>query len=60
MALQQATGKPIRTLLRDYFWNPMGVEHPTSWILDSKTNGLKRPIAAGTPMRGFCPFWQAV
>ena len=42
MALQQATGKPIRTLLRDYFWNPMGVEHPTSWILDSKSNGLEK------------------
>ena len=33
MALQQATGKPIRTLLRDYFWNPMGFGVPN--LLDS-------------------------
>lgn len=42
MALQQATGKSISVLLRDYFWNPMGVEHPTSWIIDSKTHGLEK------------------
>ena len=42
MALQQATGKPISTLLRDYFWEPMGVEHQTSWIIDSKTHGLEK------------------
>ena len=42
MALQQATGQSISVLLRDYFWNPMGVEHPTSWIIDSKTHGLEK------------------
>ena len=50
MALQQATGQSISVLLRDYFWNPMGVEQPSSWIIDSETHGLKRPIAVGTPM----------
>ena len=42
MALEQATGHTISTLLYDYFWNPMGVEHPTSWIIDSKTNGMEK------------------
>ena len=42
MALQQATGKSISVLLHDYFWNPMGVEQPTSWIIDSKTHGLEK------------------
>ena len=42
MALQQATGQSISVLLRDYFWNPMGVEQPTSWIIDSKTHGLEK------------------
>jgi CubicO group peptidase (beta-lactamase class C family) len=42
MALQQATGKSISVLLHYYFWNPMGVEQPTSWIIDSKTHGLEK------------------
>ena len=42
MALEQATGRKISTLLYDYFWNPMGVEHPTSWIIDSETHGLEK------------------
>ncbi len=42
MALEQATGYTISTLLYEYFWNPMGVEHPTSWIIDSKTNGMEK------------------
>jgi CubicO group peptidase (beta-lactamase class C family) len=42
MALQQATGKSISVLLCDYFWNPMGIEQPTSWIIDSKTHGLEK------------------
>jgi CubicO group peptidase (beta-lactamase class C family) len=42
MALQQATGQSISVLLRDYFWNPMGVEQPSSWIIDSETHGLEK------------------
>ena len=42
MALEQATGLTISTLLYDYFWNPMGVEHPTSWIIDSERNGMEK------------------
>jgi CubicO group peptidase (beta-lactamase class C family) len=42
MALQQATGQSISILLRDYFWNPMGVEQPSSWIIDSETHGLEK------------------
>ena len=42
MALEQATGHTISTLLYDYFWNPMGVEHPTSWIIDSERNGMEK------------------
>jgi CubicO group peptidase (beta-lactamase class C family) len=42
MALQKATGKSISVLLHYYFWNPMGVEQPTSWIIDSKTHGLEK------------------
>ena len=42
MALEQATGHTISTLLYDYFWNPMGVEHPTSWIIDSGRNGMEK------------------
>jgi len=42
LALEEATGENMSTLVRSYFWNPIGAEHQASWTLDSNDYGVEK------------------
>ena len=42
IALQRATKKTLSELLSEYFWKPMGAEHPALWQVDSKKYGIEK------------------
>ena len=42
IALQRATKKSLAELLSQYFWKPMGAEHPALWQVDSRKNGIAK------------------
>ncbi len=42
IALQRATGKTLSQLLSQYFWQPMGAEHPALWQVDSRKHGIEK------------------
>lgn len=42
IALQRATGKTLSQLLSQYFWQPMGAEHPAIWQVDSRKHGIEK------------------
>jgi CubicO group peptidase (beta-lactamase class C family) len=42
IALQRATNKTLSELLSEYFWKPMGAEHPALWQVDSKKYGIEK------------------
>lgn len=42
IALQRATNKTLSELLSEYFWKPMGAEHPAFWQVDSKKYGIEK------------------
>ena len=42
MVIVRATGKTLTEYLYESLWNPIGIEHESSWQVDSKENGLEK------------------
>jgi len=42
MALERATGRPVAQYLQEKIWQPLGMEAPGSWSLDSEASGFEK------------------
>jgi CubicO group peptidase (beta-lactamase class C family) len=42
MILERATGRPVSTYLSEKLWQPLGMEAPGSWSLDSVHDGFEK------------------
>jgi CubicO group peptidase (beta-lactamase class C family) len=41
MILERATGRPVAEYLQEKIWQPLGMEYPASWSLDSEESGFE-------------------
>lgn len=48
MVLEKATGKYLSDYISEYFWIPMGAEHPALWQLDHKGDGVEKSYCCFT------------
>jgi CubicO group peptidase (beta-lactamase class C family) len=46
LILQRVTGEAIAQFTQDHLWQPMGMEYPASWSLDSTANGFEKTNSA--------------
>jgi CubicO group peptidase (beta-lactamase class C family) len=42
MILERSTGRPVTQYLQDKIWQPLGMEFPASWSLDSQKYGFEK------------------
>jgi CubicO group peptidase (beta-lactamase class C family) len=42
LALERATGRPVAQYLAEKIWQPLGMEAPGSWSLDSEASGFEK------------------
>lgn len=42
LILQRVTGETVAQFTQDKLWQPMGMEYPASWSLDSTTDGFEK------------------
>lgn len=42
MILERATHKPVAEYLQEKIWEPLGMEYPASWSIDSKASGFEK------------------
>ena len=35
LVLSKVTGQSLTTLLKDWIWDPMGMQHPAQWVIDN-------------------------
>lgn len=40
--LDRVTGETVAQYTQDKLWQPMGMEYPASWSLDSTTDGMEK------------------
>jgi CubicO group peptidase (beta-lactamase class C family) len=41
MILERTTGRPVAEYLQEKIWQPLGMEYPASWSLDSESSGFE-------------------
>ncbi len=41
MILERTTGRPVSEYLQEKIWEPLGMEYPASWSLDSEESGFE-------------------
>jgi CubicO group peptidase (beta-lactamase class C family) len=46
LILQRATGETVAQFTQDKLWQPMGMEYPASWSLDSTADGFEKTNSA--------------
>jgi len=46
LILQRVTGETVAQFTQDTLWQPMGMEYPASWSLDSTTDGFEKTNSA--------------
>ncbi|MGO8948223.1 MAG: serine hydrolase domain-containing protein [Ktedonobacterales bacterium] len=46
LILQRVTGETVTQLTQDKLWQPMGMEYPASWSLDSTADGFEKTNSA--------------
>jgi len=42
MVLERTTGRPVAEYLQEKIWQPLGMEYPASWSLDSEASGFEK------------------
>jgi CubicO group peptidase (beta-lactamase class C family) len=42
LVLERVTGMPVATYLQERLWQPIGMEYPASWSLDSEASGFEK------------------
>src|SRR6266540_3017864 len=42
MILERTTHRPVAAYLQEKLWQPLGMEYPASWSLDSKSDGFEK------------------
>jgi CubicO group peptidase (beta-lactamase class C family) len=42
MILERTTHRPVTQYLQEKIWQPLGMEYPASWSLDSETDGFEK------------------
>ncbi|MDQ3889139.1 MAG: beta-lactamase family protein [Actinomycetota bacterium] len=42
MILERTTHRPVAEYLQEKLWQPLGMEYPASWSLDSKSDGFEK------------------
>ena len=42
MILERTTHRPVAQYLQEKIWQPLGMEYPASWSLDSETDGFEK------------------
>jgi CubicO group peptidase (beta-lactamase class C family) len=42
MILERTTHRPVARYLQEKIWQPLGMEYPASWSLDSETDGFEK------------------
>jgi CubicO group peptidase (beta-lactamase class C family) len=50
LILERATGMPVSTYLQEKIWEPLGMEYPATWSLDSQASGFEK-MATGLNAR---------
>lgn len=45
LLLERVTGRPLAQYLQEKIWQPLGMEYPASWTLDSASSGFEKPEA---------------
>lgn len=48
MVLEKATGKYLSDYVSEYFWKPMGAEHPALWQIDHQGDGIEKSYCCFT------------
>jgi CubicO group peptidase (beta-lactamase class C family) len=48
LILQRVTGETVAQYTQDKLWQPMGMEYPASWSLDSSADGSKKQTPPST------------
>jgi len=46
LILQRVTGETVAQFMQDKLWQPMGMEYPASWSLDSTADGFEKTNSA--------------